>query len=111
MHTRVVRDIPEVLFYRRLDGDDTQCGPKLFDQFFRVSPRPVGGAKARQGQRQYSLAVKTEQVESLHCHEQGQCGIETTGDAEYNSPGASVLDALGQTGRLDRENFTAWRVD
>ena len=103
---RVV-DIPQVLLHGRTDRDFARGDAEGLHQLHRVEARAGRSAGAGHGHADDALAVESQAAEGLQEHEQRQRRVEAAGHAEHDVLRASVAQAAGEAGRLDREDFVA----
>ena len=89
------------------NADLTDGDTQRLHQFQGILIGTIGGSETRHRDTNNALAVNIKFVESFHRHEQSQCGIESTTDANHGLLGIDMVETLNETSHLDIQDFLA----
>ena len=89
------------------DGNLTQLGAKGASQPDRIGIRAVRSAKARHGNRNDALSIKTEPIKGTYRYQKSKRGVKTPRDTNDNTLRAGMRKAGCQAMRLDTQYFFA----
>ncbi len=98
-------------FYGIGDGNLADCHSKSFHERDGVVVGAVGGAESGHGYSMYACPGQSENVECPCCHEDGERGVETAGNAYHDVAGVCGFKAFGESCRLDVDDFFASFVE
>ena len=96
-----------MLTYCGIDTDCPQSHAKFCGESLGIPFRSSGGAKTWHGDGNNIITRPVEPVKGLDRHQQGQRGIQSTGDAQNHFLAAGMLQTFHQTSRLDGKDFFA----
>ena len=104
MHGFVVADVRKMLPDRGRDIDLLYADAEFFAKFDRVGFCPLRRAEARHGDAQNFFPAAPGQIKCAYAHQQCQCAVQSTGNAEHDRFRVRMLHALFQSLRLDAQN-------
>ena len=105
VHIDVVSQIHEVLCHRGCNAYLAYGHTELLHQVCGIGIGAVGCAKPWHGDTHYATAVALQTVEGMHCHQQGQCGVEAATNAYHHRLGTGVLYTTCQCLALYADNL------